>query len=63
LQNLGSITLSGTAITGVGVKKLIQNLPKLRQLVIRDCAQISTDAVAWARQQKGLRVDYHVKAH
>jgi len=51
MQTMWSINLSGTAITGVSVKKLVQTLPKLRRLLVRDCAQISHDAVQWARRQ------------
>lgn len=49
LSHLESLDVSGSRITGVGVKTLINALPKLKVLRLLRCSQISADAVEWAR--------------
>jgi len=52
------INLTGTAITGVGIKELVKNMrPCLQTLVVSDCMDISSDAIEWAKQQKVVVID------
>ncbi|KAL8808198.1 MAG: hypothetical protein Q9182_000262 [Xanthomendoza sp. 2 TL-2023] len=56
-HGLKTIGLSQTAITGVAIKALLRNGgSKLQQLDIRRCYHISSDAFAFAREMKGLRL-------
>ncbi|RMY71879.1 hypothetical protein D0863_04879, partial [Hortaea werneckii] len=57
---LHTVDLSGTDITGVGVKKLLRN-PNLRNLVVNDCRYLGSDAVAWAREH-GVKVAYRMSS-
>ena len=58
LHKLQSLDLSGTNVTGVGVKDIVQ-AGDLEELVLNDCRLLGTDAVDWARAQ-GIRVTYRM---
>lgn len=58
LPEVHTINLSGTEITGVGVKDLVDR-GQVRHLVLNDCRLLGRDAVDWARAQ-GVRVDYRM---
>ncbi|RMZ14155.1 hypothetical protein D0860_02237 [Hortaea werneckii] len=60
LPSLHTINLSGTDITGVGVKKLLRN-SNLKNLVVNDCRYLGSDAVAWARDH-GVKVAYRMSS-
>ncbi|KAI4262194.1 MAG: hypothetical protein L6R42_002625 [Xanthoria sp. 1 TBL-2021] len=54
---LERIKVASTAITGVGVKALVTKPgSKLQYLDITDCMHVASDAVAFARHLKGLKV-------
>ncbi|KAL9595625.1 MAG: hypothetical protein Q9219_006331 [cf. Caloplaca sp. 3 TL-2023] len=56
-QQLRKIRLGGTNVTGISVKSLVMKAGnKLDFLDIRDCRNVSSDAVAFARKTPGLRV-------
>jgi len=55
MKELEYIWLRMTAITGVGIKHLVQSLPKLKRLKLEHCEKISTDAIVWARS-RGIEV-------
>lgn len=46
-------------LTGVGVKKLVQSLPKLAVLDIDHCEGVGKDAVEWATSQ-GVKVSHRL---
>lgn len=58
LQKLEFLDVSGSDITGIGVKQLVQ-APLIRHLVLNDCRFLGRDAVEWARSQ-GVRVDFRM---
>ncbi|RMY64112.1 hypothetical protein D0863_10052 [Hortaea werneckii] len=60
LPSLHTVDLSGTDITGVGVKKLLRN-SNLKNLVVNDCRYLGSDAVAWAREH-GVKVAYKMSS-
>ncbi|RMY49979.1 hypothetical protein D0865_07176 [Hortaea werneckii] len=60
LPSLHTVDLSGTDITGVGVKKLLRN-SNLKNLVVNDCRYLGSDAVAWAREY-GVKVAYKMSS-
>lgn len=57
LPELKTLDLGSTAITGYGVKKIVESCEKLQQLRLNGCQRCSIDAVEWARS-KGLKVDF-----
>lgn len=55
-KHLRHVDLSQTAVTGYGVKQLVQKLKAtLQELVLNDCSDVSPDAIEWARSQ-GVKV-------
>jgi hypothetical protein len=56
LPRLVFLDISGSRITGAGVKDIILKRDTIRHLVLRDCMEISRDAVDWARA-KGVKVE------
>ncbi|KAI7318060.1 hypothetical protein KC315_g10202 [Hortaea werneckii] len=60
LPSLHTVDLSGTDITGVGVKKLLRN-SNLKNLVVNDCRYLGSDAVAWAREH-AVKVAYKMSS-
>ncbi|RMY01860.1 hypothetical protein D0868_08276 [Hortaea werneckii] len=60
LPSLHTVDLSGTDITGVGVKKLLRD-SNLKNLVVNDCRYLGSDAVAWAREH-GVKVAYKMSS-
>lgn len=60
LPKLRTVDLSGTDITGVGVKKLLQN-SSLKNLVVNDCRYLGSDAVAWAREH-GVKIAFKMSS-
>lgn len=46
-------------LTGVGVKKLVQSLPRLAELNIDSCPDVGKDAVEWATRQ-GVKVKHQI---
>ncbi|KAI7494835.1 hypothetical protein KC357_g661 [Hortaea werneckii] len=60
LPRLHTVDVSGTDITGVGVKKLLRN-SNLKTLVVNDCRYLGSDAVAWAREH-GVKVAYKMSS-
>ncbi|RMY31425.1 hypothetical protein D0866_07303 [Hortaea werneckii] len=60
LPSLHTVDLSGTDVTGVGVKKLLRN-SNLKNLVVNDCRYLGSDAVAWAREH-GVKVAYKMSS-
>lgn len=60
LAKLEFLDVSGSDITGIGVKQLVQ-APLIRHLVLNECRFLGRDAVDWARSQ-GVRVDYRMPA-
>ncbi|GAB1742658.1 hypothetical protein NU219Hw_g8372t2 [Hortaea werneckii] len=60
LPSLHTVDLSGTDITGVGVKMLLRN-SNLKNLVVNDCRYLGSDAVAWAREH-GVKVAYKMSS-
>jgi hypothetical protein len=54
LSTLESVDLSGSAITGIGVRELLK-LPNLKELTLNDCRALGRDAVDLARSQ-GIKV-------
>ncbi|KAF2720250.1 hypothetical protein K431DRAFT_313442 [Polychaeton citri CBS 116435] len=57
LEELQALDLTSTAVTGVGVKALVEK-GNVKDLVLDGCAQLGMDAVTWARAQ-GVRVAYN----
>jgi F-box/TPR repeat protein Pof3 len=55
LPLLQSLDVSGTDVTGAGIKDVIKN--GLKKLVVNDCRHLGLDAVHWARDQ-GVKVEY-----
>jgi F-box/TPR repeat protein Pof3 len=55
LPLLQSLDVSGTDVTGAGIKEVINN--GLKKLVVNDCRYLGLDAVHWARNQ-GVKVEY-----
>jgi len=55
LPLLQSLDVSGTDVTGAGIKDVIKN--GLKKLVVNDCRYLGLDAVHWARSQ-GVKVEY-----
>ena len=49
-RHLETVDLTGSSVTGVGVKQLARN-GCLKRLVLDGCYKISADAFAWAREQ------------
>ena len=58
LPKLQSLDLSETEITGIAVKRAVQD-GHLKELIINNCRNIGLDAVQWAREQ-GVRVQYRM---
>ena len=54
LQKLQSLNVSGTEVTGAGIKDVVKN--GLKKLVANDCRLIGLDAIQWARTQ-GVQVE------
>lgn len=52
LKQLVQLSIQASKVTGVGVKKLVQGLPRLARLDISDCQDVGHDAVEWARKQR-----------
>ena len=60
---LRRLDVSHTRITGVGVKKVVQNLKaSLVHLAVNQCMELSIDAVEWAKKQ-GIQVDFRSQEH
>lgn len=57
-EQLRVLNLSGTEVTGVGVKEALK-LPRLQHLIVNNCRHIGVDAIDWARSQ-GMRVDHRM---
>jgi F-box/TPR repeat protein Pof3 len=57
LPLLQSLDVSGTDVTGAGIKDAVSRLPGLKKLVVNDCRYLGLDAVHWARNQ-GVKVEY-----
>ena len=55
LPLLQSLDVSGTDVTGAGIKAVIKN--GLKNLVVNDCRFLGLDAVHWARNQR-VKVEY-----
>lgn len=55
LPKLESLDLSGTNVTGAGIKDIVNN-GHLKRLVANDCQYISLDAITWARSM-GVQVE------
>jgi F-box/TPR repeat protein Pof3 len=55
LPMLQSLDVSGTDVTGAGIKDVVKN--GLMKLVVNDCRHLGLDAVHWARNQ-GVKVEY-----
>jgi len=55
LPLLQSLDVSGTDVTGAGIKDVVKN--GLKKLVVNDCRHLGLDAVHWARNQ-GVKVEY-----
>ncbi|KAL8941939.1 MAG: hypothetical protein Q9216_001967 [Gyalolechia sp. 2 TL-2023] len=56
-QKLTRVRLAGTSITGISVKALVGKPDnKIVHLDIRDCCNVSSDAIAFARKVVGLTV-------
>lgn len=55
---LRTLDLSGTDVTGVGVKQIVKSR-HVQQLVLNDCRKLGRDAVEWAREQ-GISVHYRM---
>ena len=58
LPKLRYLNLSGSKVTGVGVKEALK-LKHLERLVLDDCRDLGFDAVEWARE-KGVQVQYRM---
>lgn len=58
LERLREVDLTGTDLSGVGVKCLVSML-NLSSLVLNDCRNVSPDAVEWARS-KGVAVQHRM---
>jgi F-box/TPR repeat protein Pof3 len=56
---LRELDISGTDVTGVGVKDLVHS-GSIRKLSLNDCRKLGIDAVEWARSQ-GVEVKYKMK--
>ena len=54
LPTLQSLNVSGTEVTGAGIKDVVKN--GLKKLVANDCRLIGLDAIQWARTQ-GVQVE------
>ncbi|KAF7190983.1 F-box/TPR repeat protein pof3 [Pseudocercospora fuligena] len=55
-KQLRSLDVSGTKITGAGVKDVV-SLGHVKELILNDCHYLGRDAVDWARSQ-GVKVEY-----
>ena len=56
LPRLQSLNVSGTDITGVGLKAIV-SCCSLRHVIVNDCRNLGRDAVDWARTQ-GVSIEY-----
>lgn len=56
---LRSLNVSGSEVTGIGIKTLIQG-GSLKKLVAYDCRNVGTDAIDWARDQ-GVKVEFGMR--
>ena len=54
LPTLQSLNVSGTEVTGAGIKDVVKN--GLKKLVANDCRLVGLDAIQWARTQ-GVQVE------
>lgn len=57
MKHLRKLDLSRTKVTGVGIKALVDGLPDLHHLTLKECGKVGNDAVEWARK-KGLVVPF-----
>ncbi|EME79894.1 uncharacterized protein MYCFIDRAFT_81018 [Pseudocercospora fijiensis CIRAD86] len=57
-KQLRSLNVSGTKITGAGVKDIVC-LGHVKELILNDCHYLGRDAVDWARSQ-GVKVEYRM---
>ncbi|CAK3844359.1 Stress-induced-phospho 1 [Lecanosticta acicola] len=57
-KNLRYLDVSGSSITGVGVRDIVK-AGHIQELVVCDCQKLGRDAVDWARSQ-GLKVEYRI---
>lgn len=59
LPQLITIDISGTDVTGIGLKTLVQRSSdgRLEHVTVNDCRKLGADAVEWARAQ-GVGVEY-----
>lgn len=55
MKNVRTLNLTGAAITGASFKTLVKQFPKLFNLIVSSCSEISPDAIDWGRD-KGLIV-------
>lgn len=58
LPNLTSLDLSENDITGIAIRRLVDNA-HLRELFVKDCRKLGPDAVDLARQH-GIKVQYRM---
>ncbi|KAK4978496.1 NAPDH-dependent diflavin reductase [Elasticomyces elasticus] len=59
-KTLRRVDISGTRVTGVGIKAFILALKDtLEWIAVNNCANLSSDAVDWAREQ-GVIVEYRM---
>jgi F-box/TPR repeat protein Pof3 len=54
LPKLQSLNVSGTEVTGAGIKDVVKN--GLKKLIANDCRLVGLDAIQWARTQ-GVQVE------
>jgi hypothetical protein len=58
LTNVHTVDLSGTMVTGAGVKQVVDHLPALKNLAIEQCTRISgRDIVSYA-EKMGISVKF-----
>jgi len=50
LVKLEDLDIADSMITGVGLKKILTELPNIQAVNIRGCTIISADAVQWGRE-------------
>lgn len=54
---LETLDLTSTAVTGYGLKKIVEGCSSLKYVRLDQCTKCSPDAVEWARS-RGIKVDY-----
>ncbi|SMR57438.1 unnamed protein product [Zymoseptoria tritici ST99CH_3D1] len=61
LPKVGFVNISGSGVTGAGVKDIILERGTIQHVILHDCLKVSRDAIDWARA-KGVKVEHRTSS-